>query len=335
MPKQMKTYLEHKYSPILLLLGLTDPHPALLAVDAFCMAVFIVELIVHFCACPSKGQYLRSKFNVAKILLCICMITSSGLEMNKSHMIGNNQLLKFFLIMKSISVFRLIFIFRLRKLYKDFDLLLLAISHSFSELVLLLFSFSILVIVYGTIMFSTELETDTFKNPLYAMWWALVTMTTVGYGDFVPTTTLSYFVGGVCAVNGLIVIALPIAAIASNFSFFYSRNGFLTKHMHAVKQGGEKSHTRNGDLTEHLNVVKQEHKISNMRNGDVTKHLNGVKQGSEKSNTRNGNLTKYLNAGKQWREQSNTRNGDLTKHVNAVKPGQKKSKTRNGDVIKY
>ncbi|KAH3860674.1 hypothetical protein DPMN_023585 [Dreissena polymorpha] len=328
MPNQLKTYLEHKYSPILLLLGLTDPHPALLAVDAFCMTVFIVELIVHFCACPSKSQYLRSKFNVAKILLCICMITASGLEMNKSHMIGNNQLLKFFLIMKSISVFRLIFIFRLRKLYKDFDLLLLAISHSFSELVLLLFSFSILVIVYGTIMFSTELETDTFKNPLYAMWWALVTMTTVGYGDFYPTTTLSYFVGGVCAVNGLIVIALPIAAIASNFSLFYSRNGFLTKHMNAVKQGCEKSNTRNGDLTEHLNVVKQEHKTSNMRNV-------GVKQGSENSNTRNGNLTKYLNAGKQWREKSKTRNGDLTKHVNAVKPGKEKLKTRNGDVIKY
>ncbi|KAH3860689.1 hypothetical protein DPMN_023601 [Dreissena polymorpha] len=334
MPNEIKTYLEHKYSPILLLLGRTDPHPALLAVDAFCMAVFIVELIVHFCACPSKSQYLRSKFNVAKILLCIFMIITSGLEMNKSLIIQNIQLLKFFLILKSISVFRLILIFRLRKLYKDFDLLLLAISHSFWELVLLLFSFSILVIVYGTIMFSTELETDTFKNPLYAMWWALVTMTTVGYGDFYPTTTLSYFVGGVCAVNGLIVIALPIAAIASNFSLFYSRNGFLTKHMNAVKQGRENANTSNGDLTKHLNVVKQEHEKSNMKNGDLTKHLNGVKQGSEKSNTRNGNLTKYFNAGKQWREKSNTRNEDLTKHVKAVKPGQEKSKTRKWRCIK-
>ncbi|XP_052285088.1 potassium voltage-gated channel protein Shaw-like [Dreissena polymorpha] len=278
MPIEIKTYLEHEYSPILLLLGLTDPHPALLAVDVFCMAVFIVELIVHFCACPSKSQHLRSKFNVAKILLCICMITASGLEMNKSLIFENNQLLNFCLIVKSISVFRLIFIFRLRKLYKDFDLLLLSISHSFSELVLLLFSFSILVIVYGTIMLSTELVTDKFKNPLYAMWWALVTMTTVGYGDFYPTTTLSYFVGGVCAVNGLIVIALPTAAIASNFSLFYSRNGFLKKHMNAVRQGCENSNTRNGDMTEHLNVLKIEHEKSNM--SDLTKHLNGVKQES-------------------------------------------------------
>ena len=47
-------------------------------------------------------------------------------------------------------------------------------------------------------------------------------MTTLGYGDFVPTTTVGYLVGAACAVSGLIFTALPIPIIVNNFALFYS-----------------------------------------------------------------------------------------------------------------
>ena len=57
---------------------------------------------------------------------------------------------------------------------------------------------------------------------LSGLWWALVTMTTVGYGDMVPRTYLGMFVGAMCAMAGVLVVALPVPVIVSNFEMYYS-----------------------------------------------------------------------------------------------------------------
>jgi ABC-type phosphate transport system permease subunit len=67
------------------------------------------------------------------------------------------------------------------------------------------------------------------------MWWAVITMTTVGYGDFYPVSTFGYILGVVCAINGIIVLALPIAAIAGVFSNLFSRNSEFQRHKKAVR----------------------------------------------------------------------------------------------------
>merc|ERR1711893_583402 len=54
------------------------------------------------------------------------------------------------------------------------------------------------------------------------MWWALQTLTSVGYGDFTTETILGKLMGGMCGVCGVLVMALPIPIVVDNFADYYS-----------------------------------------------------------------------------------------------------------------
>lgn len=223
-----------KVSTNAVLLISTDSHPALFALDMFCVVFFVLETILHFSSCPWKYKYLKEINNIIRVILCVTMVISIATDMNK-QVLEDETRLKFFILVRSISVTRLWLIFRLRKLYNGLDIMLLSLEQSLRELALLLFAFTACVFVYGTMIFCAEIETDNFSNVWNAMWWALVTMTTVGYGDFYPTTTTGYVIGSIAAINGLVILALPVAAIASNFATFYSINGDFNKHRDAIK----------------------------------------------------------------------------------------------------
>lgn len=231
----VKMIMKQRLSELAILFLYSDIHPALFITDLVCMTFFIIETVIHFSACPNKKRYLMDLFNTLKMVLCITMIGTLLLDLNRQ--IIKTELLGYvYIIIRSISVTRFLLIFRLRKLYKGLDILLLAVQNSFKELALLAFGLVVYVVIYGTMMFSAEALTDNFPNIWIAMWWALITMTTVGYGDYYPTTTTGYMVGTLCAVNGLIMLALPVAAIANNFSQLYSKQAEIEKHRREIKE---------------------------------------------------------------------------------------------------
>ena len=115
------------------------------------------------------------------------------------------------------------------KHYKALKILVHAIKASVQELLMLAIFLVIAMLVFATLIFYAEspnpmaqsvYEGD-FATIPFGFWWAITTMTTVGYGDLCPQTPVGYVVGALCAVSGVLLVALTIPVISHNFSLFY------------------------------------------------------------------------------------------------------------------
>ncbi|MEQ9520078.1 MAG: cyclic nucleotide-gated ion channel [Parvibaculum sp.] len=91
------------------------------------------------------------------------------------------------------------------------------------------------IVMFGLLVFSStgiywiegEVQPEVFGSVPRAMWWALATLTTVGYGDVVPVTALGRLFGGLVMVFGLGMFALPIAIVSSGFAQEIHRRDFV------------------------------------------------------------------------------------------------------------
>lgn len=118
-----------------------------------------------------------------------------------------------------ITVIRVLRILRLIRYFKSFDFILKAVQNKKAELLISLGMVLILLVVASTIMFHLEnqAQPDAFSSIPATMWWGVATLTTVGYGDIYPITGFGKFLGGIMAILGVGLFALPAGIIASGF----------------------------------------------------------------------------------------------------------------------
>ena len=123
---------------------------------------------------------------------------------------------------ESLRVLRLARVLRVFKLSRHvaiFKILGLTIKSSFRELMLLLFFLLTAVILFSSAVYFAD---KSFPSIPDAFWFTIITLTNVGYGDSVPTTRPGKFIASICAVCGLIILALPIPVFVSSFMYFYN-----------------------------------------------------------------------------------------------------------------
>lgn len=136
-----------------------------------------------------------------------------------SHL-ENADILEFF------SIIRIMRLFKLTRHSSGLKILIQTFRASAKELTLLVFFLVLGIVIFASLVYYAERiqanPHNDFNSIPLGLWWALVTMTTVGYGDMAPKTYVGMFVGALCALAGVLTIALPVPVIVSNFAMYYS-----------------------------------------------------------------------------------------------------------------
>ncbi|XP_068190828.1 potassium voltage-gated channel subfamily A member 10 [Antennarius striatus] len=199
----------------------TDPF---FIIETACIVWFSFELCVRFLVCPSKRDFFHNLMNMIDIISIIPYFVTVVTELitTPEENSGQNMSLAILRIIRLVRVFR---IFKLSRHSKGLQILGQTLKASMRELGLLIFFLFIGVILFSSAIYFAEVDDPNtqFVSIPDGFWWAVVTMTTVGYGDMCPITMGGKVVGTLCAIAGVLTIALPVPVIVSNFNYFYHR----------------------------------------------------------------------------------------------------------------
>ncbi|XP_060067829.1 potassium voltage-gated channel protein Shal-like isoform X2 [Ylistrum balloti] len=189
---------------------------AFFCLDTACVMIFTAEYLLRLYAAPDRCKFMRSVMSVIDVVAILPYYI--GLVMT-----DNDDVSGAFVTLRVFRVFR---IFKFSRHSQGLRILGYTLKSCASELGFLLFSLTMAIIIFATVMYYAEknVPNTRFTSIPSAFWYTIVTMTTLGYGDMVPKTIPGKVVGGVCSLSGVLVIALPVPVIVSNFSRIYHQN---------------------------------------------------------------------------------------------------------------
>lgn len=184
--------------------------------EIFSVSVFTIEYLLRLWTCTTDSRYMSpfgGRLRYAATPMAVIDLLA---------------ILPFYLPMvipldlrfiRALRLFRLFRLFKMARYSNSMRLLVNVIRKRKEELIITVFVVFILLIIASTLMYFVENESqpETFSSIPAAMWWGIVTLTTVGYGDVYPITAAGRLLGAVIAILGIGMFALPAAILGSGF----------------------------------------------------------------------------------------------------------------------
>lgn len=164
--------------------------------------LFTLEYLLRLIVSDRKLQFIFSFYGVIDLLAILPFYITRSVDLRSI------RILRLFRLIRTLKLLR--FNEAVQRFRKAFEIVK-------EELILFLFATALLLFVtaVGIYYFENPAQPEHFKSVFHSMWWAIITLTTVGYGDFYPVTTGGKIFTSLILIIGLGIIAVPTGLIAS------------------------------------------------------------------------------------------------------------------------
>jgi voltage-gated potassium channel len=193
--------------------------------------LFTIEYILRLICIRKPWSYVFSFFGIIDLVSVVSGYMSI-------YFVGAQSLLA----LRALRLLRIFRIFKLSLFLSEMNFLGMAIKGSLRKISIFMLIVLTLVIILGSIMYLVEGGQNGFNSIPESIYWAIVTITTVGYGDISPVTSLGKFVASVIMLMGYAIIAVPTGIVTTEMALAVKKNDQLQE---ACPNCGREGHDSN------------------------------------------------------------------------------------------
>lgn len=182
-------------------------HEILLSLEWVITIFFSIEYIARVISIKKPFKYIFSFYGIIDLI--------STIPLYISYIFAGSQ------VLLAVRALRLLRVFRILKLVQflgEASQLTKALKASRAKIAVFIYAVLILSVIMGTVMYLIEDDSAGFTSIPRSIYWAIVTLTTVGYGDIAPQTSLGQLIATIVMILGYGIIAVPTGIVTSEFA---------------------------------------------------------------------------------------------------------------------
>lgn len=202
-------------------------------IEWFFTLLFTLEYSLRLISIRSPGRYARSFFGIVDFLSIIPTYLSFLFPS-----------IKYMLVIRILRLLRIFRILKLSAYMGEAQTLMDALNRSRRKILVFLYTILTLVVVFGSLMYVVEGDESGFSSIPKSLYWAIVTLTTVGYGDIAPQSPLGQIIASFIMIMGYGIIAVPTGIYSAELIKSYKTEKISN---HACPDCGKIGHDENAE----------------------------------------------------------------------------------------
>ena len=184
-------------------------HTLLVVLEWMITIFFTIEYILRIICNPKWKRYIFSFYGIIDLI--------SILPVYLSFFVVESKFLSIIRILRLLRIFRIL---DLVQFTQQANQLRKALKNSQTKILVFIYFVLVLSVILGALMYMIEPHDKAFTSIPRSIYWCIVTLTTVGYGDVVPTTTFGQIMASIIMILGYGIIAVPTGIVTSEYSRF-------------------------------------------------------------------------------------------------------------------
>lgn len=188
-------------------------------VELVVTVLFTMEYVLRIVIVEKPWKYMTSFFGIIDLLSIIPFYI--GLFYTGAHSL---------IVVRTLRLLRVFRVLKLRSFVGEGQVILTALAKSRQKITVFLLAVISIAMIAGTLMYLVEADNPGFSSIPKSIYWAIVTMTTVGYGDVAPMTPFGQFAATIIMLSGYCIIAVPTGIVGAEIANANAAARINTKH---------------------------------------------------------------------------------------------------------